>query len=77
MLADTDLTVADVAHRVGYLDGGYFARRFRAAHGVPPAAWRRAGRPTLAPPYGVNSRGSTGTSRTPEPSRSTDRPPHR
>ncbi|GAA4867665.1 AraC family transcriptional regulator [Pseudonocardia benzenivorans] len=44
LLADTDLTVADIAHRVGYRDGGYFVRRFRAEHGVPPAAWRRAGR---------------------------------
>lgn len=44
LLADTDLTVAEVARRVGYRDGGYFVRRFRTAHGVTPAAWRRAGR---------------------------------
>ena len=44
LLADTDLTVAEIARRVGYRDAGYFVRRFRTAHGVPPEAWRRAGR---------------------------------
>ena len=43
LLADTDLAVGEIAHRVGYREAGYFVRRFRAAHGVPPAAWRRAG----------------------------------
>jgi AraC-like DNA-binding protein len=45
LLADTDLTVQTVANRVGYRDAGYLIRRFRAAHGVPPQEWRRAGRP--------------------------------
>ena len=45
LLADTDLTVGEIAHRVGYREAGYFVRRFRAEHGVPPAGWRRAGRP--------------------------------
>ena len=44
LLADTDLTVGEVTRRVGYREANYFARRFRAAHGVTPAAWRRAGR---------------------------------
>jgi AraC-like DNA-binding protein len=44
LLAETDLTVAAVAGRVGYADAGYLIRRFRAAHGVPPQEWRRAGR---------------------------------
>ncbi|GAA0895161.1 AraC family transcriptional regulator [Pseudonocardia zijingensis] len=44
LLAETDLTVEAVGARVGYRDPGYFARRFRAAHGVPPLEWRRAGR---------------------------------
>jgi AraC-like DNA-binding protein/quercetin dioxygenase-like cupin family protein len=44
LLADTDLTVAEIAPRVGYRDAGYFVRRFRTGHGVSPAAWRRAGR---------------------------------
>ena len=44
LLADTDLAVAAIAPRVGYREAGYFVRRFRAAHGVTPGAWRRAGR---------------------------------
>jgi AraC-like DNA-binding protein len=44
LLAETDLTVHAVAGRVGYADVGYLIRRFRAAHGVPPQEWRRAGR---------------------------------
>ena len=43
LLADTDLTIAEIAGRVGYREAGYFVRRFRTAHGVPPAVWRRAG----------------------------------
>jgi AraC family transcriptional regulator, transcriptional activator of pobA len=42
LLAGTDLTVAAVAGRVGYRDPGYFVRRFRREHGVPPRAWRSA-----------------------------------
>jgi len=45
LLTDTDLTVQAVANRVGYRDAGYLIRRFRAAHGVAPQEWRRAGRP--------------------------------
>jgi AraC family transcriptional regulator, transcriptional activator of pobA len=44
LLADTDLAVVEIAHRVGYRESGYFVRRFRAAHGVTPGVWRRAGR---------------------------------
>ncbi|ALE79899.1 AraC family transcriptional regulator [Pseudonocardia sp. AL041005-10] len=40
LLASTDLPVAEVGARVGYPDPGYFARRFRAAHGVTAATWR-------------------------------------
>jgi AraC-like DNA-binding protein len=40
LLAHTDLTVAEIATRVGYRDAGYFIRRFRAAHAISPAAWR-------------------------------------
>ena len=53
LLADTDLAVAAIAPLVGYAEAGYFVRRFRAAHGVTPGAWRRAGRrpgPEPAPP---------------------------
>ena len=44
LLAGSDLTVAEIGRRVGYRETGYFVRRFRAEHGVPPAAWRKAGR---------------------------------
>jgi len=44
LLATTDLPVGAVAAAVGITDPGYFARIFRRAHGVSPAAWRgRAG----------------------------------
>lgn len=42
LLAGTTLPVAAVARRTGYEDSGYFVRRFRAAHGVPPGEWRRS-----------------------------------
>ena len=44
LLADTELTVEAVGARVGYPDPGYFARRFRNAHGAAPLEWRRGGR---------------------------------
>ncbi|MFP5021035.1 helix-turn-helix transcriptional regulator [Pseudonocardia phyllosphaerae] len=49
LLVSTDLPVADVGARVGYPDPGYFARRFRAAHGVPPAGWRTGSAQVSAP----------------------------
>ena len=45
LLVETDLSVEEVGHRVGYKDLGYFVRSFRRAHGSTPLAWRRAGRP--------------------------------
>jgi AraC family transcriptional activator of pobA len=44
LLVETELTVEAVGARVGYRDPGYFARRFRRAHGASPLEWRRAGR---------------------------------
>jgi AraC-like DNA-binding protein len=44
LLADTDLTIGEIARRVGYRDSGYFVRRFRTAHSGTPLAWHRAGR---------------------------------
>ena len=57
LLADTDLTVAEIAPRIGYREAGYFVRRFRATHGVTPGAWRRAGR---RPGSGTDAGGSAG-----------------
>jgi AraC family transcriptional activator of pobA len=44
LLAETDLTVAEVGRRVGYTDPVYFVRSFRRAHGTTPLQWRRVGR---------------------------------
>lgn len=44
LLADADLPVAVIGHRVGYRDASYFIRRFRAEHGMAPLQWRHAGR---------------------------------
>ncbi|WP_441964390.1 helix-turn-helix domain-containing protein [Mycolicibacterium houstonense] len=43
LLGEPDLTVAEIANRVGMTDPGYFSRRFRRVHGMSPRAWRRAG----------------------------------
>jgi AraC-like DNA-binding protein len=40
LLGTTDLPIAEVARRVGINDPGYFARLFRATHGVSPRSWR-------------------------------------
>jgi AraC family transcriptional activator of pobA len=44
LLAETDDSAEAVGARVGYGDPAYFSRRFRAAHGTTPAAWRRVHR---------------------------------
>ncbi len=41
LLLSTDAPVAEVGRRVGWDDPNYCARRFRAAFGVNPAAYRR------------------------------------
>ena len=40
LLADTDLSVGEVARRVGMSDPGYFSRQFRRTHGTSPRRWR-------------------------------------
>jgi AraC family transcriptional activator of pobA len=42
MLAHVDLTVADVAERLGFDDVGYFSRFFKVATGSAPSAYREA-----------------------------------
>lgn len=44
LLVETDDSVERIGARVGYGDPTYFARRFRGAHKVTPAAWRNANR---------------------------------
>ncbi|BBY42390.1 hypothetical protein A5765_22745 [Mycolicibacterium celeriflavum] len=43
LLADTDLSIQEVARQVGIADPGYFSRQFRRMHGTSPRSWR--GRP--------------------------------
>lgn len=40
LLADSDLSITEVARRVGMLDPGYFTRVFRRETGMPPRTWR-------------------------------------
>ncbi len=35
------LSIAEIAWRCGFAEPSHFARRFRARHGLPPAAWRQ------------------------------------
>ncbi|ACQ78332.1 transcriptional regulator, AraC family [Beutenbergia cavernae DSM 12333] len=48
LLERTDLSVTQIAARVGYPDPLYFSRRFRAHTGDAPRDWRRARRPPRA-----------------------------
>jgi AraC family transcriptional activator of pobA len=44
LLRFTDLSVGEVAHRVGYDDPLYFSRAFKRRHDQPPQAYRDAAR---------------------------------
>ena len=44
LLRFTDLSVGEVAHRVGFEDPLYFSRAFKRRHGEPPQAYRDAAR---------------------------------
>lgn len=46
LLVETDDTVEQIAVRTGYRDPGYFRRRFRRSHTLPPSEWRAALRGT-------------------------------
>jgi len=41
LLRTPDMSVADVAYRVGYEDPFYFSRAFKRVVGVSPARWRK------------------------------------
>ncbi len=41
LLVQTDLQVNEIAHALGFRDGFYFSRQFRAVCGVPPSRYRR------------------------------------
>jgi AraC family transcriptional activator of pobA len=40
LLSDTELSVSEIARRVGMSDPGYFSRLFRRTHGTSPRQWR-------------------------------------
>jgi len=40
LLSNTNIPVKDIAQRVGYDDGGYFARIFKKIHGITPSEYR-------------------------------------
>lgn len=44
LLADTNLTLAEIAERLGYAEIESFIRRFRMHHSITPASWRRGAR---------------------------------
>jgi AraC-like DNA-binding protein len=44
LLATSDITVFELARRVGYRSEEAFARAFKRERGVPPGEWRRASR---------------------------------
>lgn len=44
MLIGSDLTVREVAHRVGYRQPAQFAKAFRRQHGLVPSDYRVSGR---------------------------------
>ena len=46
LLATTDLSITDVAFRVGFDDSNYFSRQFHSIVGSTPSAYRRAERET-------------------------------
>jgi transcriptional regulator GlxA family with amidase domain len=47
MLKTTDLSISDVAERVGYHDTAYFARLFKSRVGLTPTEYKRMVRPKL------------------------------
>jgi len=48
LLAASDLPVGEVASRVGFSDGNYFARVFKRETGLTPSGYRRRAREGLA-----------------------------
>jgi AraC-like DNA-binding protein len=41
LLADGELTVAEVCYKVGIQDPSYFNKLFKSAYGVPPSKYKR------------------------------------
>jgi AraC-like DNA-binding protein len=49
LLATTDLTITEIAHRCGFSSQSYFTRRFREAHRAPPREFRAQARRAFVP----------------------------
>jgi AraC-like DNA-binding protein len=49
LLGTADITVLDIARRVGYVSEEAFSRAFKRERGLSPSHWRRARRETAAP----------------------------
>lgn len=49
LLRDARLSIKEVAHRAGFSDPAYFARRFHKVTGTTPSQWRRTGGESQAP----------------------------
>lgn len=48
LLVETDLPVAIIAQRLGFVAPHHFSAAFTQAEGLPPSAWRRRQRPVVA-----------------------------
>jgi len=44
LLDTTELSIAQIAARVGYDDSFYFSRHFKAVHGMTPSQYRKLGK---------------------------------
>ena len=40
LLRETDLSVYEIADKIGYSDAGHFVKHFRRIHGKPPKNWK-------------------------------------
>ena len=45
LMASTDLTLAEIASRLGYCNAAYFTNIFRDSEGIAPKEWRKRQRP--------------------------------
>jgi AraC-like DNA-binding protein len=51
LLQETDLSIADIASRVGFADQSYFDKRFKRVHGLSPRDFRLRQSPSFSRPY--------------------------
>ena len=45
LMSSTDLTLAEIAARLGYCNAAYFTNIFRDSEGIAPKEWRKRQRP--------------------------------